>query len=146
MISAETIIYLGLFATSFLSATILPLSPDLLAAKMALDGHVLFFIIAVATIGGYFGSCATYYLGYLGREKILKKRLEDKEGKMEKYHKMFERYGEPLLLLSWIPVVGDIFVGIAGILEINFWYFSFYAILGKIIRFAFVVYAAEKFL
>lgn len=146
MISIAIITYFSLFTVSFLSATILPLSPDLVAGKMAADGYAAFFIVIVAAAGSYLGSCATYYLGYLGREKILKKRLEGEESKMEKYHKMFERYGEPLLLFSWIPVIGDIFVGIAGILEINFWYFSFYAILGKIIRFAFVVYAAEKFI
>ncbi|MDP3057825.1 MAG: YqaA family protein [bacterium] len=146
MISIVIITYLTLFAASFLAATILPLSPDLIAAKMALDGNILFYIIAVAAIGSYLGSCTTYYLGYLGREKILKKRPEKKEGKMEKYHKIFERYGAPILLLTWVPIVGDIFAGIAGVLEINFWVFSLYALLGKIIRFTFVVYLAEKFI
>lgn len=146
MVSIEIIAYGGLFIASFLAATVLPASPDLIAAKMASDGNAVFIIIAVAALGSYLGSCTTYYLGYLSREKVLKKRLEDKEGKMEKYHKMFEKYGAPILLLTWIPVAGDIFVGLAGILEINFWTFSLYAMLGKIIRFAFVVYAAEKFL
>lgn len=146
MISIVLASYLTLFAASFLAATIFPLSPDLLAAKMVLDGNIIFFVVAAATFGSYLGSCTTYYLGYLSREKILKKRLEDKEEKMEKYHKIFARYGEPLLLFSWVPVIGDIFVGIAGVLEINFFVFSLYAILGKIIRFVFVVYAAERFL
>lgn len=146
MITITALAYLSLFATSFLSATVLPLSPDLIAGKMAADGQALFLIVLVATAGSYLGSCTTYYLGYLSREKILKKRLEDKEGQMEKYHKIFEKYGEPLLLLSWVPVAGDIFVGIAGILEINFWVFSFYALLGKIARFIFVVYLAERFI
>lgn len=132
--------------SSFLAATILPLSPDILAAKMAADGNTLFFVIAVATIGSYLGSCTTYYLGYLGRKKILKKRLENKEGKIEKYHKIFEHYGAPILLFAWVPVAGDIFVGVAGILEVNFWIFSFYAISGKILRFTAAVFLAEKFL
>lgn len=135
-------IYVSLFVTSFLSATMLPLSPDILAGYAALGGKNIFFIITVATAGSYFGSCTTYYLGYLSREKILKKRMERKEEKMEKYHKIFERYGAPVLLFSWIPVAGDIFVALAGILEINFWTFSLYAILGKIIRFALVAYLA----
>lgn len=145
MIPITTITYLSLFASSFLASTVLPLSPDIIAGKMAADGDVIFFIIAVATLGSYLGSCTTYYLGYLSREKILKKRLEEKEEKMEKYHKIFEKYGAPILLFSWVPIAGDIFVGIAGILEINFWIFSLYALLGKIIRFTFVVYLAEKF-
>lgn len=144
MIPIEIINYLSLFVSSFLASTILPLSPDLIAGKMALDGNAIFLIVAVATIGSYLGSCTTYYLGYLSREKILKKRMEKKEEKIEKYHKIFERYGAPVLLLSWVPVAGDIFVGIAGILEINFLVFSFYALLGKIIRFTAAVYLAER--
>ncbi len=113
---------------------------------MAANGYALILVIAVAALGSYLGSCTTYYLGYLSRENILKKRLEGEEKNLEKYHKIFARYGEPIILLSWVPVIGDIFIGIAGIFGINFFIFSFYAILGKIIRFSFVVYAAERFL
>lgn len=146
MVSAAAIAYLSLFISSFLASTVLPLAPDILAGSMAQGGYSLFFIIFIAAAGSYLGSCTTYYLGYLSREKILKKRLEGKEEKMVKYNKIFAKYGAPVLLFSWVPVAGDIFVGIAGIFEINFWIFSFYAILGKIIRFAFVVYLAEKIL
>jgi len=132
--------YLSLFASSFLAATVLPLSPDILVGTMARGGYSLWLIVLVATVGSYLGSCTTYYLGYLGREKILKKRMEEKEEKMEKYHRLFEKYGEPVLLLSWLPVAGDIFVAIAGVLEVNFFVFSLYAILGKIAKFAFVAY------
>lgn len=138
--------YLSLFVSGFLAATVLPLAPDILAGVMANKGYEIFFIVLTATAGSYLGSCTTYYLGYLGREKILKKRLEGKEGKVEKYHKIFARYGAPILLFSWVPIAGDILVGIAGILKINFWTFSLYAVLGKIMRFVFVVYAAERFL
>lgn len=136
--------YLALFAASFLSSTVLPLSPDIIAGKMAADGYEPMLIITVATLGSYLGSCTTYYLGYLGREKILKKRLGKKEEKIEEYHRIFEKYGSPILLLSWVPIAGDIFIGIAGVLKIDFRIFSFYALLGKIVRFAFVVYLAER--
>lgn len=138
--------YFSLFTASFLSATVLPLSPDALAAYMAVKGNSLVLIVAFAASGSYIGSCTTYYLGYLSREKVLKKRMAGEEEKMEKYHKIFARYGEPVLLFSWVPVAGDILAALSGVLEINFWIFSFYMLLGKIIRFVFVVYAAEKFL
>lgn len=145
MISFLTM-YFSLFASSFLAATILPLSPDAMAAYMASNGYVLFLIIAVATLGSYLGSCTTYLLGRLSRKKILKKRMKGGEEKLEKYHKIFAKYGAPILLFSWVPVVGDIFVGLAGIFGINFFIFSLYALLGKITRFAFVAYMAEKFI
>lgn len=143
---SDIIMYLSLFIISFLSATILPFSPDAVAAYMAVNDFLLIFIVAVATLGSYLGSCTTYYLGYLGREKILKQWLKNKEGKMEKYHQVFVKYGEVVLLFSWIPFIGDIFVGLAGVLKVDFFVFSFFVMFGKILRFFFVVYAADRFL
>lgn len=143
MIFAGAAFYATLFITSFLSATIVPLSPDALAAFMAVKGYSLLFIIAAASTGSYFGSCTTYFLGFYGGEKALKG--ENKE-KIDKYKSIFGKYGAPMLLFSWIPIIGDAFVALSGVFKINFWIFSFYAMLGKIIRFAFVAYAAERFL
>ncbi len=139
MISALTI-YFTLFISSFLASTVVPFAPDFVVGYMAANKHSLFFIIAIAAAGSYLGACTTYFLGFLGREKILEKKMKHKKESFFKYRKIFEKYGAPILLFSWVPIAGDIFVGLAGMLKINFWIFSFYAILGKVIRFAFVAY------
>ena len=50
----------GLFACSFLAATLLPLSSEaLLAALVRAQGRVLMPVL-VATAGNYLGACTTY--------------------------------------------------------------------------------------
>lgn len=137
-------IYFSLFASSFLSSTIFPLAPDPLLGYMVSKGYNLLLVVGIAVTGSYLGSCTTYFLGYLGREKIIKKRMNGEEKKIDKYHQIFERYGAPVLLFSWVPIAGDIFVALAGVVEMNFWKFSLYAITGKILRFAFVAYIGSR--
>lgn len=144
MFTAIITIYASLFAASFLAATVLPLTSDPIVAYMAISGYNIFIVAAVATIGSYLGSCTTYGIGYYGRKKFLEDQMKIKEKKFAKYHRIFEKYGAPILLLSWVPVAGDIFVAIAGILEIDFKIFSFYALSGKALRFFLAAYLASQ--
>jgi membrane protein YqaA with SNARE-associated domain len=137
-------IYASLFAASFFAATVLPLTSDAVIIYMASSGHNIFAIALVAAAGSYLGSCTTYLVGYYSREKILEDRMKIKEKKFAKYHRIFEKYGAPVLLFSWVPVAGDILVAIAGVLEINFKIFSFYALVGKISRFFIAAYLASR--
>lgn len=143
MFSTVIAIYASLFATSFLAATILPLTSDPIVIYMAIGGYNIFIVAAVATIGSYLGSCTTYGIGFYSREKIMEDRMKIKEKKFAKYHGIFEKYGAPILLFSWVPIAGDIFVAIAGVLEIDFKIFSAYAIAGKILRFLAMAYLAS---
>lgn len=45
------------------------------------------------------------------------------------------RYGAIVLLLSWLPVVGDLFCAIAGWLRLNFVTSSLFIFLGKMVRY-----------
>jgi len=134
--------YASLFVASFLAATVLPLTSDAVIIYMASNGYNIFMIALTATAGSYLGSCVTYLIGYYSREKILKDQMKVKEKKFAKYHKIFEKYGAPILLFSWVPIAGDIFVAIAGVLKIDFKIFSAYAIAGKILRFLAMAYLA----
>lgn len=143
MFTAIITIYASLFVTSFLAATVLPLTSDAVIIYMASNGYNIFLIALFAMAGSYLGSCTTYLVGYYSREKILEDRMKIKEKRFAKYHKIFEKYGAPILLFSWVPVAGDIFVAIAGVLEIDFKIFSAYAIAGKLLRFLATAYLAS---
>lgn len=53
------------------------------------------------------------------------------------------RYGQPSLLLSWVPLVGDALVALAGGLRVPFASFTLWVILGKATRYAVVAWAAS---
>ena len=60
-----------------------------------------------------------------------------------KASKLLRRFGPPSLVLSWVPVIGDALVALAGAMRMPFRAFSFWVALGKALRYAAVAWAAS---
>lgn len=109
--------YIGLFIASFLAATIVPLSSEIvLTALIALKFDVWTCII-VATLGNFLGGITTYGLGYLGKwewiEKLFKKTKED----IEKFQHKVAKIGIMAAAFTWLPFVGDLVALALGFLR-----------------------------
>ncbi len=109
--------YAGLFIASFLSATIIPLSSEIvLTALIALKFDV-WTCIVIATLGNFLGGITTYGLGYLGKwewiEKWFKKTKED----IEKFQHKVAKTGIIAAAFTWLPFVGDLFALALGFLR-----------------------------
>ena len=57
---------------------------------------------------------------------------------------LFERYGAPALLLSWVPIIGDAIVLLAGVSRVKFVPFSMWTVVGKAARYAAVAWLALR--
>jgi len=119
----------GLFASSFLSATLLPGNSEIvLAAVLANLPNLFWPAIAVATIGNTAGGMTSYALGRLipaeGGRKLAPRAVA-----------LAQRYGIAMLLLSWVPVIGDALCVASGWLRQD-WRFAMGAIAaGKLARY-----------
>lgn len=130
--------YLSLFISTFLAASLIPLSPEVLIALMV-KTHSFWGIAAVATGGSYLGSVITYLLGYWGVQKISDRFEIISPEKYERGLKLFEKYGAWMLLFTSVPIIGDVFPFIGGAVRYNFKNFSILIIIGKFIRFTLVL-------
>jgi membrane protein YqaA with SNARE-associated domain len=136
------IAYLTLFGWSFLAATILPLASEpmligLIRVRGDLAGPVL-----VATAGNYLGACTTYWLARQAAVRF--DPLSRTAARHARAARMLERFGQPALLLSWLPVVGDAIVAVAGAVGVRFMPFSAWVIVGKLARYAIVGWVARQ--
>jgi membrane protein YqaA with SNARE-associated domain len=139
----ETIpLYVSLFFTSFLASTIFPFGSEALVVYLITQGHSIEIVVVIASIGNYLGALTTYLLGWLGREKYLEKYLQMKQSELKRGEQIFEKYGAPILLFTWVPLVGDALTAIGGIFKLNFVVFSIYVFIGKFIRYLAVAYFA----
>lgn len=134
--------YIGLFISSFLASTILPLGSEALVVLLIRINFSFFLVVAVATAGNYLGACTSYYIGFKGRQDLIEKYLAVPKAKLEKADNWFKKYGTYSLLFTWVPVIGDAITVSCGILKLDFKIFSFYVILGKMLRYAAVAYFA----
>ena len=137
--------YFQLLIISFLAATILPLSSELVLSTMLLtDSFDKYLLLVVASFGNIFGSSVNWYLG----KKILifkdKKWFPVNEKQIAKSEMYFKKYGIWSLLLSWVPVIGDPLTVIAGILRINFFTFLLLVSISKTSRYIFLIFIIFK--
>jgi membrane protein YqaA with SNARE-associated domain len=63
---------------------------------------------------------------------------------MQRASALIARYGPPVLLLSWVPVVGDALVALAGGARMPFGRFSTWTFIGKAVRYAVLGWVASS--
>ncbi|MCE8423635.1 MAG: DedA family protein [Candidatus Methanoperedens sp.] len=137
--------YFGLFLASFFASTILPFGSEGLVLLLIYEKFNFWVVVLVASSGNFLGACTSYYIGWKGRnfvEKYLK--IDPKD--IEKADKYFSRYGSFLLLFTWLPLIGDVFTVVGGLLRLKFWIFSVFVFTGKFLRYLAVAYLAGVFL
>jgi membrane protein YqaA with SNARE-associated domain len=104
---------LGLFAASFAAATLIPLpSEAALFAYLQLHPDKAALAVAVATLGNTIGGMTSYLIGRLIPERT-QSRLNPRAVQSVR------RYGAPITVLAWLPVVGDALCVAAGWLRVN---------------------------
>ena len=132
----------GLFASAFLSATLLPGSSEVaLIALLALGKHDPALLVTVATVGNVLGSVVNWALGlwfahFSGRRwfPIDAKAYERAVG-------WYNRFGLWSLLFAWVPVIGDPLTAVAGALRVPLIRFVVLVTIGKAARYVFIALA-----
>ena len=134
--------YFGLFIASFLAATILPLSSEVVLTALLLNGLSPAVLVAVATIGNVLGSLTNYALGYWASLEVIKRWLRMSEQDFIKAEQRFTRYGLISLCFAWLPFIGDPITVVAGMLRIRLLWFVALVSLGKFARYVVISYLA----
>jgi membrane protein YqaA with SNARE-associated domain len=114
-----------LFTSSFLAATLLPGGSEAVlfgVLKLQPDQH--WTAIVVATVGNTLGGMSSYLIGRLVPPK------QDLAGLPA-----VRKYGSPVLLLAWVPIVGDPLCVAAGWLRLNPWLSAGFMAAGKLARY-----------
>ena len=125
----------SLFASSFLSATLLPGNSEVVLVAMLLSGvSQPWLLVLIATMGNSIGGLTNVILGSFFP-------LREKSRWQEKAAGWLKRYGAATLLLSWMPVIGDLLCLLAGWMRISWGPVLFFLCLGKALRYVLVAWA-----
>ncbi|MGY6028189.1 YqaA family protein [Phytobacter sp. AG2a] len=119
----------SLFASSFLSATLLPGNSEVVLVALLLSGASQpWLLVLIATMGNSLGGLTNVILGRFFP-------LRETSRWQEKATGWLRRYGAATLLLSWMPVIGDLLCLLAGWMRISWGPVVFFLCLGKAIRY-----------
>ncbi len=136
--------YLGLFASAFLAATLLPMSSEaVLAALTAASGHEALVLWLTASAGNTLGALVNWALGRFCLHWRERRWFPVKPDQLERAGAWFRRYGLWSLLFAWLPVVGDPLTFVGGIFRVNVWLFLLLVGAGKAARYALVILAVQ---
>ncbi len=133
--------YWGLFLASFLAATILPFSSEVILAGMLLGGYDITLCLMLATLGNWLGGMSNYGLGYLGNIERLEKWLGFKREKLPRLRLYIRKYGSYVAFFCWLPVIGDPLAVALGFYRSNVLNVAVWMLLGKAIRYAALLYS-----
>ena len=133
--------YWGLFLASFLAATILPFSSEVVLVILLTQDVNPYLAVSTATTGSVLGSVINYGAGVWGSTVLLNNLFKIQGKEIEKAENRFKKYGIFSLLFAWVPVIGDPLTVAAGVLRINFFLFLWLVGLGKFLRYVFVSWA-----
>ncbi|WP_087689363.1 YqaA family protein [Pandoraea sp. PE-S2R-1] len=169
----------AVFLIAFLSATLLPMgSEPALFGYVALNPHMFWPAIVVASVGNTAGGMVDWWMGFAARRGYVRlkarkraharaaalagsaavvtavgdagegsgggKRAETKAPMNDRYRRWMRRFGPPLLLVSWLPVIGDPLCTLAGWLRLPWRTCLVYIAIGKTLRYLFITYLMLK--
>ena len=127
--------FLGLFISSFLGATVIPLSSEVVLSVMIINGYDLNLSIIIATIGNWLGGLSSYYLGRLGNWNFLEKYFRIKKEKIASFKYRIDKWGSSLAFLCCLPLIGDPLAVSLGFFRINFIKVSIWMFIGKLVKY-----------
>jgi len=125
---------LGLFFSAFLSSTILPGSSEVVLFALATHGNLPHWdLLAVATAGNTLGGMSSWVLGWVIALRYPLTKLS--KAAHRRAVERVQQWGSPILLLSWVPVIGDPLCVAAGWLRISWIGALLFIGVGKAIRY-----------
>lgn len=129
----------GLFASSFISSTLFPGGSEVVLGVLAAQHHyTAWVLLATASVGNTLGAVTTWLLGAL-----VARRLPPEPHLTASRQRALDRvrrFGSPVLLLSWLPVVGDPLCFAAGYLRLSWLASLLFIALGKTARYAAILF------
>jgi len=128
---SDTASLLSLFFGSFFAATLLPGGSEAVLIGV-LKGYpeTLWPALLIATAGNTLGGMVTFGMGWLLPQTQQLKHVEK-----------LRHYGTPVLLLAWVPLIGDALCLAAGWLRLNWWQAALFMALGKFARYWVIAFA-----
>lgn len=121
----------GLFLSSLLGATLLPGGSELvLVGVLKLHPELFWPALLLGTLGNTLGGMISFGMGWLLPMTQQLKHVEK-----------VRKYGTPLLLFAWAPLIGDALCVTAGWLRLNPVHAALFMLIGKFARYLLIALA-----
>ena len=128
-------IYLSLFASSLLAATLIPAQSEaVLIGSILLIPDALFHLVAVASVGNILGALINWTMGRFFSDRC-QRFFDSESGAVQRAVQWYQRWGWVSLFASWVPIIGDPITFISGVMKEPLWRFVLIVTFAKVTRY-----------
>ena len=134
--------YIGMFLAGLLAGTVVPFSSEVVLVALLAIGFHSIPLLVVASIGNWIGGMTTYWVGHMGKLEWLEKYFRVAPEKIHAFKDRLQKNGSYWALLSWVPIAGNVITAALGFFRVPIVPVSIYMMIGKVARYAILIYLA----
>jgi len=127
--------YIGVFLASFLAATVLPFSSEVVLTGVLLGGAAYWPCLIAASIGNFLGGMTCYWIGKIGKIEWIKKYLRLDIKKLERVQQKIQGKGAWIAFFVFIPGIGDFIAVALGFMRADIKIVALSMLIGKSLRY-----------
>lgn len=135
--------YVGMFIAAFLSGSVVPFSSELVMFGLIKVGLEPLATMLVGTLGNTLGSMTCYWVGLLGNMRWVERLFHVKPEQLARAERYVRGRGAWMAFFCFLPALGEAFAIVLGMMRANGWQVFLYMTLGKLARYALLVYTSE---
>lgn len=138
--------YWGMFLSAFLAGSVLPFSSEAVMLGLLAAGVDPMPLLIYGSIGNVMGGMVNYGLGRLGKLEWLKKYFHLKQSSIDRAYKFMGGHGAWMGFFAFLPILGSAITVVLGLTRANLPLSVFSITLGKVIRYALLIWGANLFM
>ena len=135
--------YVGIFLSAFLAGSVLPFSSELVLVALVQAGLSPVWGVVWATAGNTLGGMTCYGIGRLGKTEWIERYLRISREHIDKATRFLAGKGALMAFFVALPYIGDAIAVVLGLMRSNVWVTTLSMVLGKLLRYVALLYAAE---
>ena len=138
--------YWGMFLSAFLAGSVLPFSSEAVMLGLLAAGVDPVPLLIYGSIGNVMGGMVNYGLGRLGKLEWLKKYFHLTQSSIDRAYKFMGGHGAWMGFFAFLPILGSAITVVLGLTRANLPLSVFSITLGKVIRYALLIWGANLFM
>ena len=138
--------YWGMFLSAFLAGSVLPFSSEAVMLGLLAAGVDPVPLLIYGSIGNVMGGMVNYGLGRLGKLEWLKKYFHLKQSSIDRAYKFMGGHGAWMGFFAFLPILGSAITVVLGLTRANLPLSVFSITLGKVIRYALLIWGVNLFM
>lgn len=132
--------YWGMFFAAFIAGSVFPWSSEAIMLGLQAAGLEPMGLLVYGTVGNVLGSMFNFWVGHLGRIDWIERYLHVKRESLDKAERFMHGHGAWIGFFAFLPIIGSAITIMLGLMRANILISVLSISLGKLIRYAIIIY------